>query len=67
MLCVPLLSTTEGQMMVNRDIKNYPSLSTQIEKVSSDSPYYCNQLFTRMAGGAILKLNNKNNNFNSPF
>ena len=40
---------------------------TWIEKVSGDPPYYYNQLFTRMAGGGILKLNNKNNDFNSPY
>ena len=53
--------------LVNGDIKNYPPLLTQIEKVSGDSPYYYKQLFTRMAGGAILKLNNNNHKFNSPF
>ena len=51
--------------MVNRDIKNYPSLLTQIERVSCGSPYYHKQLFTSIAGGAILKLNNNNDNFNS--
>ena len=50
---------------VNRDIKNYPPLSTQIEKVSDDLLCYYNQLFTMVAGGTILKLNN--NNFNHQF
>ena len=59
--------TQKVRTLVNRDIKNHPPLLTQIEKVSGDSPYYCSQLFTRMTGSVIIKLNNSDNNFNSPF
>ena len=45
---VPPSSTKEGWNPVNRAIKNYPPLSTHIEKVSGDSPHMNNKLiFTK--------------------
>ena len=53
------------QALLNRDITNYTPLLNWIEKMSGNSPYG-KQLFTSLAGGAILKLNNNNSKFNSP-